>query len=118
VARRNRWRVQIIALASILVLVGCQDTTRVADLEKRVSNLEQNVHQLEADRTKSADEESAKRTQLENCVTEADAQFDTSMMHNGTKQRNGSFDVPMLAMEQMQRQKQGKIEECKLRYSK
>jgi hypothetical protein len=98
-------------------LVGCQDN-RVNTLEKRVDQLEQTVHQLQADRTKVADDDSARRAKLESCVAEANTTFQTDMVSNGTKQRNGSYNVPVPILEQMQRKKQGKIEECRLLYAK
>ncbi len=98
-------------------LAGCQDN-RVTTLEKRVDHLEQTVHQLEADRTKAADDDSVRRAKLESCVADANAAFQTDMVNNGTKQRNGSYNVSVPVLEQMQRQKQSKIEECRLLYSK
>ena len=54
---------------------------------------------------------------MESCVAEADATFDRAMAGNGTRHGNG-YNVPVTVVEQIQRQKQGKIEECKLLYSK
>lgn len=101
----------------LLLLGGCQDS-RVTDLEKRVEHLEKTTHQLEADRTKAADDDSARRAKLETCVEDANSAFQTDMVSNGTKQRNGSYNVPVPVLEQMERRKQGKIEECRLLYSK
>ncbi|SRR6266849_6573522 len=105
------------ALVLLLSLTGCRDT-RVTNLEKRVDHLEQTIHQLEADRTKAADDDSARRAKLESCVAEANATFQKSMVSNGTKQRDGSYNVPVPVVSEMQRVKQGKIEECRLLYSK
>jgi outer membrane murein-binding lipoprotein Lpp len=105
------------AFLLLLPLAGCQDS-RVTTLEKRVDRLEQTVHQLEADKTKAADDDSARRAKLETCVADANATFQTDMVSNGTKQRNGSYNVSVPILEQMQRKKQGKIEECRLLYSK
>ena len=101
----------------LLPLAGCQDN-RVNNLEKRVDQLEQTVRQLEADRTKSADDDSARRVKLESCVADANATSQADTVSNGTRQRNGSYNIPVPVMEQMQRKKQGKIEECRLLYSK
>ncbi len=102
---------------SLFLLGGCQDS-RVTDLEKRVEHLEKTTNQLEADRTKAADDDSARRAKLESCVAAANSAFQTDMVSNGTKQRNGSYNVPVPVMEQMERRKQGKVEECRLLYSK
>ncbi len=107
----------VIAIAAALSLTGCQDT-RVTNLEKRVNHLEQTVHQLEADRTKAADDDSSRRAKLESCVAEANAAFQRNMVSNGTRQRNGSYNVPVPVLSEMQRVKQGKIEECRLLYAK
>ncbi len=109
------WRV--IAVAAALSLTGCQDT-RVTNLEKRVDHLEQSIHQLESERNKTADDDAARRAKLESCVAEANAAFERNMVSNGTKQRNGSYNVPVPVLSEMQRVKQGKIEECRLLYSK
>ena len=107
----------VIAMTAALSLTGCQDT-RVTNLEKRVDKLDQTVHQLEADRTKAVDDDSARRAKLESCVAEANADFDRNMISNGTKKRDGSYSVPVPAASEMQRVKQGKIDECRLLYSK
>ena len=107
----------VVAMSAALSLAGCQDT-RVTNLEKRVDHLEQTLHQLEAEKTKAADDDSARRAKLESCVADANAAFHTDMVGNGTKQRNGSYNVSVPVLEQMQRQRQGKIEECRLLHSK
>jgi hypothetical protein len=104
-------------LLTISAILGCQDS-RVAALEQRVSRLEQSVNQLEAGRAKTNADELARRERLESCVAEANAAFDRDKVSNGTKARNGSYNVPVPVVAEMQRQKQGKIEECRLLYSK
>jgi len=96
---------------------GCQDS-RLTALEQRVNRLEQSVSQLESERDRANNDESARRAKLENCVAEANAAFDNNLANNGTKARNGSYNVPVPVLAEMQRQKQGKIEECRLLYSK
>jgi NADP-dependent 3-hydroxy acid dehydrogenase YdfG len=101
----------------LIPLAGCQDN-RVTTLEKRVDRLEQTVHQLEADKTKTVDDDVARRAKLESCVADANAAFQTDMVSNGTRQRNGSYNVSVPVLEQMERRKQTKVEECRLLYSK
>jgi hypothetical protein len=60
----------------------------VTNLEKRVDQLEQTTHRLEADRSKAVDDNSARRAKLESSVMEANASFDRDKVNNGTKQRN------------------------------
>jgi hypothetical protein len=108
----KRW-----AFLLLFALAGCQDN-RVTTLEKRVDHLEQTVRELQADRTKASDDDSARRAKLERCVADADAAFQTDMVSNGTKQRNGSYNVPVPILEQMERKKQGRVEECRLLYAK
>jgi len=116
--RRELLLATLIAIGALsLWLSGCQDA-RVTFLEKRVDQLEQSIHQLQADHSKTADDDSARRTKLESCVAEADADFQKYLVNNGTKQRNGSYNVPVSVLEQMQRAKQNKIDECRLLYSK
>jgi hypothetical protein len=112
-----RRKAVIAMLATALSFAGCQDT-RVTNLEKRVDQLEQTTHRLEADRSKAVDDNSARRAKLESCVMEANASFDRDKVNNGTKRRNGTYNVSVPVLEQMQRQKQSKIEECRLLYSK
>lgn len=91
---------------------GCQDS-RVPSLEQRVSRLEQSVRQLESERVKSADDDSARRAKLESCVAQANATFDSNLVSNGTKNRSGTYSVSVPVLAEMQRQKQGKIEESR-----
>lgn len=101
----------------IAASVGCQDS-RVTALEQRVGRLEQSIRQLESEHDKTDKDESARRAKLESCVAEANAAFDRNIAGNGTKTRSGSYSVPVPVLAEMQRQKQGKIEECRLLYSK
>lgn len=110
-------RVNVLAVGLLFVVAGCQDS-RVPALEQRVKQLEERTRQLEADRTKSTNDEDARRLKLENCVAEANDDFQRNVSNNGTKARNGSYNVPVPLLEQAQRQKQAKIEECRLLYSK
>ena len=109
----KRWDVFLL----LFLFGGCQDN-RVTNLEKRVERLEKTTQQLEAERTKAPDDDSARRAKLEGCVADANSAFQTDMVSNGTKQRNGSYNVSVPVLEQMERRKQGKIEECRLLYSK
>ena len=111
----RQWR--SVGLVAVLSLAGCQDT-RVINLEKRVDHLEQAVHHLEADRARTVDDESARRAKLETCVAEANAEFQRNLVRNGTRARDGSYNVPVPVLAEMQRQKRDKIEECRLLYSK
>jgi hypothetical protein len=112
---------QILTTATVLWIMafgaGCRDE-RVTNLEQRVNSLEQQIHQLESERNKSTSDESARRAKLESCVLAADAGYQRNMISNGTKARNGSYDVPVPLVAAMEKQKQGKIEECKLLYAK
>jgi hypothetical protein len=111
----------ILQTATLLLVmatsVGCQDS-RVTALEQRVSRLEESVHQLQSERDKTSTDESARRAKLESCVAEATAAYDRNLVSNGTKAGNGSYNVSVLVLAEMQRQKQGKIAECRLLYSK
>jgi hypothetical protein len=102
---------------TFILLAGCNND-RVTNLEQRVKQLEERTRQLEAERTKSTNDDDVRRMKLENCVAEANAQFQANLQSNGTKARNGSYNVSVPLLEQMQRQKQAKVEECRLLYSK
>jgi hypothetical protein len=110
------------AFLLLIPLAGCQDT-RVTNLEKRVDPLEQTIHQLEADKTRATDEDPARRAQvqeglLESCVAAANDAFERNMVSKTTKRRDGSYKAPVPVLDEMQRQKQVDIEECKRLYSK
>jgi outer membrane murein-binding lipoprotein Lpp len=98
----------------ILFLSGCQDS-RVTNLEQRVNQLESETRELKSER--AADDDAARRTKLEACVEEVSTDFQRNLVSNGTKQRNGSYNVPVPTLAEMQRNKQGKIRECQLQYS-
>jgi hypothetical protein len=113
----ERAKAVVVVGAALCLSAGCQDT-RVTNLEQRVKNLEDKARQLESERAKSSDGDAARRAKLEGCVAEANADFQKNLVGNGTKARNGSYNVPVPVLTEMQRQKQGKIEECRLLYSK
>lgn len=113
-SRRCKLKGMVVLLCMV---AGCQDS-RVPALEQRVKQLEERTRQLEAEETKNTNDDDVRRLKLENCVAEANADFQKNLENNGTKARNGSYTVPVPLLEQMQRQKQSKIEECRLLYSK
>src|SRR6266576_535109 len=118
---RQRTRSLLVVAVGFALLslseAGCEDK-RVTNLEQRVKQLEDRTRQLGAERTKSTNDDDVRRLKLENCVADANADFQRNLENNGTKARNGSYNVPVPLLEQMQRQKQSKIEECKILYSK
>jgi hypothetical protein len=81
------------------MVAGCQDSC-VPALEQRVKQLEERTQQIEAERTKSAADEDARRLKFENSVTEANADFQKNLENNGTKARKGSYNVPVPLLEQ------------------
>src|ERR1035437_8211984 len=103
----------LLALTSIAI--GCDDK-RIQNLEKRVSNLVEKTKPLESDKIKAADEASQKEFLLKACVADANDQYQKNIVSNGTKGRGGTYSLPITAMNALDRQKQSKIEECKLLY--
>jgi hypothetical protein len=111
-------RIAVLVGAALLCLTtGCDDS-RVKNLEERMSVLEEKTHQLESEKAKSSEENVARQVKLENCVAEANAEFQKDVVSNGTKGRNGLYSVPVSIQSEMEKRKQGKIEECRLLYSK
>jgi hypothetical protein len=111
-------RIAMLTGALVLCLTtGCEDA-RIANLEKRVSQLEEKNRQLESNKEKSSEESTARQVKLENCVAQAEAEFQKDVVGNGTKTRNGLYSVPVPVQSAMESKKRGKIEECRLLYGK
>jgi hypothetical protein len=105
----------LVPIVTVLILTGCQDD-RVPPLEKRIAELETKVKNLEELQEARASANSIKEADFRDCVSRADDAFDHSLRMNGTKSSDGSYAVPTSILEQIQRQKEGKLEECKLLY--
>ena len=101
--------------ASIFILIGCQDN-RVPTLEKRISDLESKVKTLEDKQQAKADADSTNEANFKECVRSADDDYNSTLRLNGTKNSNGSIAIDASSLQQLQRQKQSKLEECKLLY--
>jgi hypothetical protein len=97
-----------------LGVCACQDN-RVSALEKRVADLEKKVQTLEASNKADADAVAQKELDFKNCVQQANDDYMTNVRNNGTKTRTG-YSVDTRVMPEIERQKQSKIEECKLLY--
>src|ERR1700730_17615723 len=110
-------KVLLPALLLSMAVVGCDDR-RVSDLDQRVKALEQSVKQLQSVQNKIAEEQSKRQTQLQVCIFQAESKFQGSAEGNGKKRRDGSYDIPMAAMSEMEKQKRDAIEECKVLYGK
>ena len=99
-------------LAAVVLMTGCEDK-RVTAFEQRISRLEQSVNSMQAEQKKIAEHEINARFNLEMCVNAANEEFERSVRSNGTKSRGG-YDVPTVVLAELRRQKQDKIEDCKL----
>jgi hypothetical protein len=120
-SRLTKWLIGLTVMLVVLTIVITCYTVVLALKEPIISDvkqLEERTRQLEAERTKNANDDDVRRLKLENCVSEANADFQKNLENNGKKARNGSYNVPVPLLEQMQRQKQSKMEECRLLYSK
>jgi|ERR1019366_776084 hypothetical protein len=105
----------LVVLILLLVTTGCQDK-RVAPLEQRVGELEVKVKLLEVQQAKSADEKSQKEFVFKACVQNANDEYYQDVKANGTRTKNGAYDMPVVTAHEIDRRKQQKIEECKLLY--
>jgi hypothetical protein len=104
-----------IMLAVVIGCGGCQGS-RVTALEKRVSELELKVKYLEAAQAKSADARSQQEEEFRSCVVEANDDYHSAIRGNGTKNGAASYSVSLPVLQEIERQKQAKLEECKLLY--
>ena len=105
----------LVPIVAFLTLIGCQDD-RVPPLEKRIAELETKVKHLEDLQEARANTDSIKEAGFKECLARADDEFDHALRMNGKKSSDGSYAVPTSILEQIQRQKEGKLEECKLLY--
>ncbi len=111
---------RLVFLLSVLTAAtscGCALYTDQEALQKRVTDLEEHVKKLEAERKTAAQEDSDRRQKLEACVTvDADEVYWAYVRINGTKKGGGTYFAPQYVWDQARRQKLDKIEECKLLY--
>lgn len=102
-------------LVPLLTTTACN---RIDRLEREVEELESRVGKLEADRQAGALEKTARREQLEWCVTfEADQAYWSHIKLNGKKVGKDKWEAPQYVWDQARTRKRDKIEECKLLYS-
>jgi hypothetical protein len=102
-------------LVVALGLSACKDD-RVPSLEKRVSDLETRTKTIEENQKSKLEADATNEARFKQCVYSADDDFDSTLRLNGTKNANGSYSVPTSSLVELQRQKQNKLEECKLLY--
>ena len=105
----------VLLLSACVVLSSCKDE-RVSSHEKRIADLEAKVKTLEETlKTKSMNAE-VKSDQLYKCVEDANSAYESSLRTYGDKNGFGDYIVPEPKLQQIQREKQGKLDECKLLY--
>jgi hypothetical protein len=99
------------------VSCGCALYTDQEALQKRVTDLEQQMKKLEAEKKAFAEEDANRRQQLENCVTtDANETYWAYVRLNGKLKTEGTYSAPQYVWDQARRQKLDKIDECKLLY--
>jgi hypothetical protein len=103
-----------ILILFLLGAIGCEDK-RVPPLEKRVTDLEVKMKDLEQERTKAAEAQSQKNVAFNICVGAANDEYQSNVRSNGTKS-GAAYSLPVVALREIERHKQNKIEECKLLY--
>ena len=74
------------------------------------------IKTLDATVNKASDDDAARREHLTQCIANANATYESNIMSNGSKTGKGTYSVPLAAEAEFRRQKQDKIEECKLLY--
>lgn len=108
-------RASVIFLFLAFGLCGCEDQ-RVPALEKRIADLEKRVNTLEEVKKQSDESTSQYQADFKNCVDQANDDYFSSIRNNGTKNRDGTYAVDMRIVAGLERQKQNKLEECRLLY--
>jgi hypothetical protein len=106
---------RVFLLAIAIGLSSCKDE-RVPALEKRISDLEARTKAIEDNQKAKTDADAKNEARFKECIYSADDDFDTNLRNNGEKNGKGGYSVPTPILEQMQRQKQSRYEECKLLY--
>ncbi len=98
---------------------------RVTQLEQRMTGMAQQITDLEKSNSKLASqlktivaEESTRRGQLQSCLSDADVEYDNAVIDKGKKERDGTYSVPAAILDELRRQKQEKIDQCKQLYAK
>jgi hypothetical protein len=101
--------------ALVIILAGCQDE-RVPALEKRIADVEAKMKTVEDKQQAKIDADSINEVNFKECVRSADDDYNSTLRLNGTKNSNGSIAIATSSLQQLQRQKQSKLEECKILY--
>jgi hypothetical protein len=107
----------ILVVIAILAMSGCQGD-RTSAIEQRVNRLEQRLNTLESERKVKLGEDADKRVGLEKCLADANSAYDQNIALNGTKTARGGYNLPVAVASELLRQKQDKLEECKVLYSR
>jgi len=87
-SKLTKWLVGFtVVLVFLTIVIACY-TVVLARKEPFISDvkqLEERTRQLEAERTKNANDDDVRRLKLENCVSEANADFQKNLENNGKK---------------------------------
>jgi len=104
--------------SALFLTIGCspiweskERDKRIEALEKRVTSLETQLHDTQMDRK-------TRQESLEECVKQADRDYWDYLRRNGKTNADGSLNAPLVVVEQARKNKQAKIEECKLLYGR
>jgi outer membrane murein-binding lipoprotein Lpp len=107
----------MLGLITLATLSGCALSTDEEALQKKVTELDERVKKLEAEKQAAAQIEASRRQRFETCISvDADEAYWAYMRINGTKKAGDTYFAPQYVWDQARRQKMDKIEECKLLY--
>lgn len=104
-----------------LLLSGCNVFEENKSLKAKNQELEQKVKELDQ-RVKELEQVISKRNQddleLDSCLLQAKQNRETAIKLNDTKQKKGSYFVPIPLMEQIRKEYKDECDECYRRYGR
>jgi len=74
------------------------------------------VKSQEEARAAAENEKSQKESSFSLCLSNANLEYQRAIEANGTRTGKGTYSLPVVTLREFDRQKQSKIEECKLLY--
>jgi hypothetical protein len=98
----------VLCLIAIAGSSGCALYSDQESLQKKVTELEDRVKKLEAEKQAAAQEDTNRRQMLERCVTvDAENAYWDYIELNGTKNANGTYTGKRLPLERSEARKNG-----------
>ena len=109
---------RVFGIVALVALVGCSPIWEGKAQGEKITALEKRVTDLENAKAAGKVQDQDRQAKMKECIAQADLDYWDYLRRNGTVNRNGSIQTPIVIAEQALKIKEARIRECQILYGR